>query len=92
MITSFDEFITEKKNSVRTFRFLDRKQNDLTDLNNEYSNINPDTVNILNFANDIFKNYTNCYSVIVHEFNYANDETIEKFEVVRSNPSKIIQY
>lgn len=92
MITSFDEFITEKKNNVRTFRFLDNKQNDLVDLNNEYSNINPDTVDLKKFANDIFKNYANCYSVLVQEFNYTNDETIEKFEVVRSNPSKIIQY
>ena len=92
MITSFDEFITEKKNNVRTFRFLDNKQNDLVDLNNEYSNINPDTVDLKKFANDIFKNYANCYSVLVHEFNYANDEAIEKFEVVRSNPLKIMQH
>ena len=91
MVKKFDEFITEKKQSVRTFRFLDKKQNDLTDLNNEYSNINPDTVDLKKFANDIFKNYANCYSVIVQEFNYANDETIEKFEVVRSNPAQILE-
>lgn len=91
MIKKFDEFITEKKQSLRTFRFLDKKQNDLNDLNNEYSNINPDTVDLLKFANDIFKNYANCFSVLVQEFNYTNDETIEKFEIVRSNPSKIME-
>lgn len=91
MIYNFDEFIIEKKQFTRTFRFLDRKQNDLTDLNNEYSNINPDTVDLLEFANDVFKNYANCFSVLVQEFNYTNDETIEKFEIVRSNPSKIIE-
>ncbi len=91
MIKKFDEFITEKKQFTRTFRFLDRKQNDLTDLNNEYSNINPDTVDLLKFANDIFKNYANCFSVLVQEFNYTNDETVEKFEITRSNPSKILE-
>lgn len=91
MIKKFDEFITEKKQSLRTFRFLDKKQNDLNDLNNEYSNINPDTVDLLKFANDIFKNYANCFSVLVQEFNYTNDEIIEKFEIVRSNPSKIME-
>lgn len=91
MIKKFDEFITEKKQNVRTFRFLDKKQNDLTDLNNEYSNINPDTVDLIKFANDIFKNYANCFSVLVQEFNYTNDETIEKFEIVRSNPTKILE-
>lgn len=91
MIKNFNEFIIEKKQVTRTFRFLDKKQNDLTDLNDEYSNINPDTVNLLDFANDIFKKYANCYSVLVQEFDYVNDETVEKFEIVRSNPTKIIE-
>ena len=91
MIKNFDEFITEKKQPIRTFRFVDKKGNDLSDINNEYSNINPDTVDLKKFANDIFRNYANCYSVLVQEFNYANDEAVEKFEISRTKPDEIIE-
>ena len=92
MIKKFDEFITEKKKGVRTFRFVDNKGNELTDINDEYANIDPDTVDLKTFANDIFTSCKNVYSVIVQEISFSNDEAVEKFEVNRTNPEKVLEF
>lgn len=91
MILQFEEFIDEKK-ITKVLRFVDAHGNELTNLNDEFSNIDPDTIDLVKFANEIFSNNKKVQSVLVQIPNYTNDEFIEKYEVSRTNPNTVLEF